>query len=154
MDRDSKDPALKDLQGRIWEEGYRSGQLTGEVFDDVAPALARWRQQGTDVGVFSSGSVLAQKLLFGRSNAGDLTPFLRWHFDTTMGAKNQADSYRRIAAAIELPPPAITFVSDIVRELDAARGAGLRTRLSLRPGNPPQPDGHGHPSINSFDELT
>ncbi len=153
MEQDSKDPALKDLQGQIWEEGYRSGELQGAVFADVAPALRRWRQEGVDVGVFSSGSVLAQKLLFGRSTAGDLTPLLRWHFDTAVGAKTNADSYRRIAAAMKLPPPAITFVSDVVSELDAAREAGLRTVLSLRPGNRPQPSGHRHQEIRTFDQL-
>lgn len=153
MDQDSKDPALKELQGEMWKEGYRSGELTGEVFDDVAPALRRWRRQGIDVGVFSSGSVLAQKLLFERSTAGDLTPLLRWHFDTGAGAKNDPDSYRRIATSMGLDARAVTFVSDVVGELDAARAAGLRTVLSVRPGNRPQPPDHGHPAIHTFDDL-
>jgi enolase-phosphatase E1 len=154
MDQDSKDAALKDLQGRIWEEGYRSGELLGEIFDDVTRALKRWQDLRIGIGVFSSGSVLAQKLLFQYSTAGDLTPFLRWHFDTGTGSKTDAASYAKIAASIGTPPSRITFVSDVVRELDAARVAGLRTALSLRPGNPAQPDGHGHPSIRSFDELS
>jgi enolase-phosphatase E1 len=153
MDQDSKDPALKELQGRMWEEGYRSGELAGEVFDDVVPALNRWQRQGVGVGVFSSGSVLAQKLLFRHSKAGDLTPFIRWHFDTAVGAKTDAGSYARIAASMGILPANVTFVSDVVRELDAARAAGMRTALSLRPGNPVQPDPNGHPAISNFDEL-
>jgi enolase-phosphatase E1 len=154
MERDRKSTSLKELQGRIWEEGYQSGELVGAIFEDVAPALNRWGRQGLDVGIFSSGSVLAQKLLFRHSSAGDLTPLLRWHFDTTVGAKIDTASYRRIASAIELPPSTILFVSDVVQELDAARTAGMRTVLSLRPGNAAQPVGHGHPTIRTFDELT
>jgi enolase-phosphatase E1 len=154
MDRDRKSAALKDLQGRIWEKGYRTGELVGEVFADVAPALARWRQQRVHVGVFSSGSVLAQRLLFRHSTAGDLSGFLRWHFDTTTGGKTEVDSYGRIAATIGIAAAEILFVSDIVRELDAARQAGWRTALSIRPGNAPTPDDHSNAMIRSFDELT
>jgi enolase-phosphatase E1 len=153
MDQDSKDPELKKLQGHMWEEGYRSGELAGEMFEDVPRALKRWREQRIDTGVFSSGSVLAQKLLFRHSTAGDLTPFLKWHFDTSVGVKTDAGSYAKIATLMEAPPPDVTFISDVVRELDAARAAGMRTALSLRPGNPAQPENHGHPRIRSFDEL-
>ena len=153
MDRDRKSQALKELQGRIWEEGYRTGQLVGEVFDDVPLALRRWRDEGISVGIFSSGSVLAQKLLFGHSSAGDLTPFLRWHFDTSVGQKTEAESYQRIASTIGESPSNILFISDVVRELDAARSAGLRTVVCLRPGNAPPPSDHDHSIIRSFDEL-
>lgn len=154
MDRDRKAPALKDLQGRIWEEGYRTGQLVGEVFDDVEPALHRWNQQGIGIGIFSSGSVLAQQLLFRHSSAGDLTPLLRWHFDTSVGAKTDAESYRRIASVLGAPASSILFISDAVRELDAALAAGWRTALCFRPGNAAPPAGHGHSTIQSFDELS
>ena len=153
MDQDSKTPALKELQGQIWEDGYNTGELVGAVFDDVKPALERWVQQGIAVGIFSSGSVLAQKLLFGHSSAGDLTPLLRWHFDTAVGAKNNSDSYTRIAASMGEAPGTVLFVSDIVAELDAARAAGMQTALSIRPGNAAIASGHGHRSISSFDEL-
>jgi enolase-phosphatase E1 len=154
MDRDRKSTPLKDLQGRIWEAGYRTGELVGEVFADVPPALARWHQQRVHVGVFSSGSVLAQRLLFRHSTAGDLTGFLRWHFDTTTGAKTDADTYGRIATTIGIAPASILFVSDVVRELDAARDAGWRTALAIRPGNAPTPAGHDNPTITSFEGLT
>ena len=117
-------------------------------------ALARWRAQRIDVGIFSSGSVLAQQLLFRHSSAGDLTPLLRWHFDTTTGPKTDPESYRRIAAAMGIPAANVLFVSDIAAELDAARTAGMQTRLSIRPGNRPPPLGHGHTEIRTFDELT
>jgi enolase-phosphatase E1 len=153
MDRDRKSTPLKTLQGKIWEEGYQRGELVGEVFADVPPALSRWHAQGAPVGIFSSGSVLAQQLLFRHSSAGDLTPFLRWHFDTTTGKKADSDSYRRIAAAMNMTPQGIVFVSDIVAELDAARDAGLQTRLSIRPGNAPLPPAQGHAVIRTFDEF-
>jgi enolase-phosphatase E1 len=153
MDHDRKSPGLKELQGRIWEEGYTTGELVGEVFDDVPRALHRWRDAGIGVGIFSSGSVLAQKLLFGHSSAGDLTPLLRWHFDTSVGPKSEAESYRRIASIIGEPSSKILFVSDVVRELEAARLAGLQTILCIRPGNAPPPSHHDHSTIRSFDEL-
>ena len=152
MDRDRKSPALKELQGRVWEEGYRNGTLVGQVFDDVPRALARWRDEGIAVGIYSSGSVRAQQWLFRRSAAGDLTPLLSWHFDTAVGAKQDEASYARIAEDVNLPAAAILFVSDVAAELDAARAAGLQTRLIVRPGNAPQPES-GHAIVTSFDEL-
>ena len=154
MDHDRKSTALKSLQGLIWEEGYRGGDLVGEVFADVPAALARWRAQRIDAGIFSSGSVLAQQLLFRHSSAGDLTALLRWHFDTTTGPKTDPESYQRIAAAMRIPVASVVFVSDVAAELDAARTAGMQTRLCIRPGNGPPPPGHGHAEIRTFDELT
>ena len=154
MDHDRKSPALKELQGRIWEEGYRTGALAGEVFDDVAPALRRWRDRGIETAIFSSGSVLAQQLLFGYSSAGDLGPLLRFHFDTAVGPKTEAASYRRIASAIGTPPQEVVFVSDVVRELDAARAAGMQTVLCMRPGHSAPAAEHGHRIVRTFDELT
>jgi enolase-phosphatase E1 len=152
MDRDRKSPALKDLQGRIWEEGYRNGTLVGEVFEDVPVALARWREAGVPVGIYSSGSVRAQQWLFRRSTAGDLTPLLSWHFDTAVGAKQDPASYTRIAEDVNVAPAEILFVSDVGAELDAARGAGLRTALIVRPGNAPQRD-TGHRIIATLLDL-
>ena len=134
MDQDRKSTGLKSLQGKIWEEGYRTGELRGEVYPDVPPAFERWREQGKKICIYSSGSVLAQKLLFSNSTAGDLTPFIEAHFDTTTGPKKEAESYRKIAAALSLPPSAIVFFSDVVAELDAARAAGMKTGLCVRDG--------------------
>ena len=135
MDQDRKSTGLKSLQGKIWEEGYRSGELRGEVYPDVLPALESWRQQGMKICIYSSGSVLAQKLLFSRSTAGDLTPFIDAYFDTTTGPKKETESYRKIAKALSLDPPAIVFFSDVVAELDAAREAGMKTGLCVREGS-------------------
>jgi enolase-phosphatase E1 len=152
MDRDRKSPALKELQGRIWKDGYVSGELIGEVFPDIPVALERWHRLGIPVGIFSSGSVLAQRLLFRHSSFGDLTSLLRWHFDTAVGAKGEAESYQRIASTVGVSPEQILFVSDSVREVDAARAAGMQTRLSERPGNAVSPK-HDHPVVRSFDEI-
>ena len=153
MDHDSKSTPLKEVQGRIWEDGYRRGELTGEVFADVPDAFARWRARGLAIAIFSSGSVLAQQLLFRHSSAGDLTRFLDAYFDTTTGAKTDSASYRRIAGSLHVPADAVLFVSDSVRELDAAREAGLETRIALRPDNPAQPDGHHHDPVADFNDL-
>jgi enolase-phosphatase E1 len=152
IDRDSKSTELKELQGRIWEDGYRTGALAGQVFEDVPRALAQWRDRGEPVGIYSSGSVRAQQWLFRTCAAGDLTPLIRWHFDTAVGAKQDPASYARIAEIVAIPSAQIVFVSDVVRELDAARAAGMQTILSLRPGNPPQPP-HQHRVVRSFDQI-
>jgi enolase-phosphatase E1 len=152
MDRDRKSTALKSLQGKIWKAGFEAGVLVGTVFPDVPEALARWSRRAK-VAVYSSGSVEAQRLLFGHSSAGDLTPYLSGYFDTRVGSKTSAESYRAIAAAADVPTREILFVSDAVRELDAAREAGCLTRLSLREGNPPVADANGHAEIRSFAEI-
>lgn len=153
MERDRKSTGLKALQGRIWEEGYLSGALRGNVYDDVRPAFERWRAHGRAVAIFSSGSVLAQRLLFGHSTAGDLTPFLRAYFDTTTGPKVESASYARIVAALGQQPADVLFVSDVERELDAAHAAGLATALCLRPGRP-EIARPGHVVIRTFDEIS
>jgi enolase-phosphatase E1 len=151
MDRDRKSTALKSLQGRIWKGGYRSGALESHVYADVRPALERWRAQGRSVAIFSSGSVLAQRLLFENTAEGDLTPLIHGYFDTTTGPKGAADSYRRIAEALGVAPAAVLFVSDVPAELDAARGAGMSTALCVRDGGaPPATD---HPVRRTFDEI-
>ena len=151
MDQDRKLTALKALQGRIWEGGFASGELRGQVYPDVPAALRRWTAGGRKVAIFSSGSVLAQKLLFANSDQGDLTPMLSGYFDTTTGAKADARSYRKIAQALGEPPEAGLFVSDVVAELDAARDAGFATALSVR--TPPGPAANGHRAVSSFDGL-
>jgi len=152
MDRDRKSTPLKSLQGKIWREGYESGELLSQVFGDVPPALKRWHDQGKRIYIYSSGSVLAQKLLFAHTVAGDLTPLLNGYFDTTIGAKQEAESYRRIAASIQQSPETILFVSDVIAELNAASTAGMQCALSLRAGNHPQPS-NLFPSVGSFAEL-
>jgi enolase-phosphatase E1 len=153
MARDRKSPGLKALQGLIWEEGYQAGELHGLVWDDVPAALKRWQAAGRRVAIYSSGSELAQRRLFGSTNHGDLTPFIAAFFDTTVGAKVEAASYVRIAAALDCRSGEITFVSDVTAELRAASEAGCQTVLSTRPGNPPQPEAAAFRAIQSFDEL-
>lgn len=150
--RDSKITPLKTLQGKIWEEGFRSGDLKGEVYPDVAPAFNRWREQGRRIAIFSSGSVLAQKLLFTNSTVGDLSALLEAYFDTTTGPKRESSSYQRIATALGIPAERLLFISDVEAELDAARAAHLHTVHSLRPGIAP-PRKPAHPAIHTFDEL-
>jgi enolase-phosphatase E1 len=153
MDRDRKSPGLKSLQGLVWEAGYRAGLLQGAVFDDVPRAMASWRRAGIDVAIYSSGSVLAQRLLFGSTRFGDLTGSISAFFDTAVGPKTSPDSYRRIADALKRRPSEILFVSDIAAELDAARTAGYQVTLSIRPGNPSQQVIAGVSVVHSFDEI-
>jgi enolase-phosphatase E1 len=153
MDRDRKSPALKQLQGWIWERGYRDGKLHGDVFADAARAIRRWRAAGLDVAIYSSGSVLAQKLLFATTPDGDLTSSIQAFFDTAVGAKSARESYARVAQELNRPAPTIVFVSDVSAELTAARSAGRQVILSIREGNPPQPDADRFDAIHSLDEL-
>lgn len=130
--RDSKCTPLKALQGKIWQQGYASGELKGEVYPDVPVAFERWKRQGKKICIYSSGSVLAQRLLFGSVATGDLTPYISAFFDTQVGAKAEAESYRKITAAISCEPRQILFVSDAVKEIDAARTAGMQALLCER----------------------
>ena len=153
MDQDRKTTPLKSLQGKIWDDGYRTGELRSQVFADVAPAFRRWNEQGKRISIYSSGSVLAQKLLFANTDAGDLTQFIDRYFDTNIGAKKDSESYRRIVEALELDPSSVLFLSDVSDELDAAATAGLHTLLCVRPGNNPQQSATAHAIIRTFDEV-
>jgi len=157
IDEDRKHIALKALQGMLWEDGYRSGELIAHTYPDAVEALARWRDAGHRLAVYSSGSVAAQKLFFGNSNAGDLTPLFSAFFDTEVGHKREAESYRSIAKALKHRPKDILFLSDAIEELDAARDAGMRTVLIDRREDYPEPRTgdaiHGHARAESFAEL-
>jgi enolase-phosphatase E1 len=133
--QDRKVTALKELQGHIWRHGYESGDFTGHVYADAAKVLRQWAKDGMRLYVYSSGSVDAQKLLFGFSDAGDLTALFQGYFDTRVGHKKQPDSYRRIAAEIGLLPAEILFLSDVAEELDAAAAAGMQTVQLVRENN-------------------
>jgi enolase-phosphatase E1 len=153
MDEDRKSPALKSIQGKIWKEGYASGQLKSTVFADVPSAFERWHRGGRRIAIYSSGSVLAQRLLFQHSQVGDLTRWIEAYFDTATGAKIEAASYSRIAQELGVETEEILFLSDSPPELDAAALAGLDVRLAIRPGNRPTARPVHHLSIHSFDEL-
>lgn len=133
IDEDKKVTPLKLLQGMIWERGYREGDYTGHVYQDAAEKLKEWHQQGIKLYVYSSGSVPAQKLLFGHSDCGDMTPLFSGYFDTRTGNKREADSYKAIAKEIGLPANEILFLSDIAEELQAAKSAGMQTVQLVRP---------------------
>lgn len=134
IDEDRKVTPLKNLQGMIWQEGYRNGDFTGHVYADAVQRLRAWHAATVRLYVFSSGSVQAQKLLFSYSDYGDLTPLFSGYFDTTSGNKREPAAYATIAAAIGLPPQEILFLSDMVEELDAASMAGMQTCQLVRDG--------------------
>jgi len=132
MAKDSKCTPLKLLQGKIWKEGYANGELHGEVYSDVPVAFERWRRQKKIICIYSSGSVLAQQLLFRSTESGDLTSHISVFFDTRVGAKTEKESYRKIAASFPHPPQHFLFISDAVKEIEAARAAGMQALLCLR----------------------
>lgn len=157
IDQDRKHTALKALQGMLWREGYERGDYRAQVYPDAAEALQRWHEAGYSLAVYSSGSVAAQKLLFHYSEAGDLRPVFSTYFDTEVGHKRSADSYRLIADSLNHRPEDIVFLSDVVEELDAARDAGLRTVMLDRREDYPQPRTgeatHGHVRVESFADI-
>ncbi len=151
IDADQKITPLKALQGMIWEAGYRNGDFQGHVYDDAVRRLRAWKDQGIALYVFSSGSVHAQKLLFGYSACGDLTPLFSGYFDTTIGAKRETDAYQHIVRSLGLPAGEILFLSDIREELDAAQAVGLRTCWLVRAGT--LPTNTPHPVARDFSEI-
>jgi enolase-phosphatase E1 len=152
MDRDSDSIALKRLKGKIWEAGFESGDLKGILFEDVPRAFTHWSPQAL-IAIYSAGSAAAQRVLFGRSIFGDLTGSISAYFDTRVGPKVEAASYAAIAEEMRLKPQQVCFLSDTVRELDAARLAGMETRLVCREGNIVADTG-GHVSIQSLDDIS
>ena len=157
IDADRKHTALKALQGMIWEAGYRNGDYTAHLYPEVADVLRHWHAAGLPLYVYSSGSVAAQKLFFGFSDAGDLGALFAGYFDTEIGGKREADSYRRITAALGVAPAQILFLSDVVQELDAAREAGLDTVLLDRLDDYPTPRSgeaaNGHTRVTDFTQI-
>jgi enolase-phosphatase E1 len=158
IDEDRKHTALKALQGLMWTDGYRRADFTAHVYPDAVDGLRRWHDAGHPLAVYSSGSVPAQRMFFGHSDAGDLLPLFEAFFDTEVGGKREAASYARIATELGREPDSILFLSDVVAELDAAREAGLRTVLVDRLEDYPQPrigDAcNGHVRVESFDAIT
>ena len=149
MAEDAKVTPLKTLQGLIWQTGFADGRLKGHLWPDVAPCLRAWAKAGLRLAVYSSGSVGAQRLLFGHSEAGDLTPLFAGFFDTKVGGKRDAASYAAIAAGLGLPPGGILFLSDVAEELDAAAASGLRTCQLVRAADGTAPSGR-HPEAPDF----
>ena len=145
IDEDRKITPLKTLQGMIWDAGFKDGAFKGHVYPDAVAGLKRWHAAGLKLYVFSSGSVAAQKLIFGFSEAGDLTPLFAGYFDTTTGSKREGVAYTRIAEAIGLPTGDVLFLSDVAAETDAAKAAGMQALLIDRGG--------GAADITSFDEI-
>jgi enolase-phosphatase E1 len=153
IDNDRKSTPLKSIQGMIWQNGYENGELQSPVFDDVPSAFKRWKDGGKAIAIYSSGSMLAQKLLFKHTDHSDLTEFIDSYFDTNIGHKRETESYRAIAEEMNTNAGEILFVSDVLAELDAAQKAGMQTALAIREGNAEITGEHSHPVIHSFGEL-
>ncbi len=151
IDADKKLTPLKALQGMIWQAGYRNGDFTGHVYPDAVAQLRAWHGAGLDLYVYSSGSVQAQKLLFGYSDAGDLTPLFSGYFDTRVGPKREVTSYQAISQRMGLPGNQILFLSDIVEELDAAKAAGMDTVQLVRDGE--TGGAPRHPQVRDFNAI-
>ncbi|MDH5358981.1 MAG: acireductone synthase [Gammaproteobacteria bacterium] len=151
IDEDKKVTALKSLQGLIWEHGYANADFTGHIYADAAEQLQVWHKQGLRLCVYSSGSVHAQKLLFAHTDYGDLTPLFADYFDTHIGHKREAESYRKIYRQLQLPADECLFLSDIKEELDAASEAGMHTAWLVR-DNTPQQD-TTHLQVGSFEQI-
>jgi enolase-phosphatase E1 len=157
IDQDRKHTALKALQGMVWEDGYERGELKGPIYPDAVAAMKAWSAAGHSIHVYSSGSVLAQKLLLRHSTAGDLAPLVSSWFDTEIGGKREAGSYEHIADRVGRSPAAPLFLSDIVEELDAARSAGFATVLIDRLADHPRPrrgdELRGHRRAESLSDI-
>ena len=151
IEQDQKVTPLKALQGLIWEAGYEQGDFHGHLYEDAARMLKVWASQGLKLYVFSSGSIKAQKLLFGHTEEGDLSPLFSDFFDTRIGSKQDPEAYRAIARATRQPASSILFLSDIGTELDAARAAGMATTQLIRENQPTHSEQHA--VAKTFDDI-
>ncbi|KAF7035049.1 hypothetical protein CFC21_045980 [Triticum aestivum] len=156
IDADRKLTALKQLQGRVWRRGFKSGEIKGEVYNDVVQALAEWDTKGIKSYIYSSGSREAQRLIFGNTaDHGDLRRYLSAFFDTNVGGKKESRSYYEIWQTLGVDSPSqILFLTDVYQEATAARDAGLKVLISIRPGNAPLPEDHGFQTITSFAQIS
>ena len=150
--RDSKFTPLKSLQGKIWQQGYASGELKGQVYPDVPAAFERWKRKGKIIGIYSSGSVLAQQLLFRTTPSGDLTPYISAFFDTRVGAKTEPESYQRIADSVAFRPEQFLFISDAMKEIEATRSSGMQALLCERDLQSSGPES-GQKMIHDFEGV-
>ncbi|MCP5206340.1 MAG: acireductone synthase [Hahellaceae bacterium] len=148
---DKKITPLKALQGMIWKSGYENGDYVGHIYDDAYQSLTAWHRQGVPLYVYSSGSIAAQRLLFGHTAHGDLNPLFTGNFDTLTGGKKEVASYLKIADAIGQDPASVLFLSDIVDELDAAKSAGMKTCWLLRDGA--VSGAVKHPVVTAFSQI-
>jgi enolase-phosphatase E1 len=153
MSTDSKATGLKQLQGMVWQNGFESGALRAELFADVLPALEQWKASGLDLRIYSSGSVLAQRMFFKYTTLGDLTDLFSAYYDTTIGTKRESESYSRIATESQYDPSEIVFVTDVHAELIAASQAGMQVVASVRPNNVPLPSEFAGLTITSFSQV-
>ncbi|MDD9893560.1 MAG: acireductone synthase [Gammaproteobacteria bacterium] len=154
IEEDKKIGPLKALQGMIWAQGYRQGELEGHVYDDAAKLLQQWHSQGVKLYVYSSGSVKAQQLIYGHSNHGDLTPLFSGYFDTRIGHKRETSSYEIIRDALGGDASTQLFLSDITEELDAAAAAGMHTALLVRGDSEVSNSQHSpHADFSSVDTM-
>jgi enolase-phosphatase E1 len=151
IDEDKKITPLKTLQGMIWEAGYKNADYTGHVYEDAVENLKKWHAHDVKLYVFSSGSVYAQKLIYGYSGAGDLTPLFSGYFDTRIGSKREVGAYQHIVKEVGEPAESILFLSDIKEELDAAKDAGMQTVWLVREGV--VDSNAAHKSVSNFDEI-
>ena len=156
IEQDLKKTPLKELQGEVWAYGYEQGHFKGHLYQDAFEQLSWWQQQGLALGIYSSGSVKAQKLLFSHSDYGDLTPLFSQYYDTKIGHKREVQAYQAIVQdllekGVIKHPEEVLFLSDVVAELDAAQAAGLHTAELRRDQQKGSAD---HPSVSSFNQLT
>lgn len=132
IDLKSDAPPLMYLEDFVWEEGYRSGKLHGEVYPEMPEVMAKWKSMGLDICTFSSGSVFSQQLIFGSTKYGDLMPLIKGYFDTSIGSKTASRSYSLIAEILKVKPDEILYFSASVSELIAAAKAGVNVVLMER----------------------
>jgi len=152
MKEDSKATGLKALQGMVWRKGFNNGELKGHIYNDVPDAFNRWKKSGITIAIYSSGSILAQKIYFANTIFGNLGTLISNHFDTTSGPKRISSSYKNITNILNAKAGDILFLSDVTEELDAAKAAGMATGLLIRPGNKPAGN-NDHPAYDDFNTL-
>ena len=147
---DRKSKPLKEIQGKIWRDGYESGELKSIIYADVKLFFEKLKELDKKIYIYSSGSVEAQKLIFKYSKLGDLSIYIHDYFDTNIGGKKEPESYSKILANINIPAKELVFFTDVKEEADAASYNKIKSYIMNRPGNKKQVP-HTYDILDTFE---
>lgn len=153
----SQKAVIESIENMIWHDGYESGKLKAQIFDDVYSALDKWKmQQFVKFYSYAVAKPRGQKLFLKSTIKGDLTKYFNNYFDATGAVEGDVRHYKQmLGLLLERRPEKVVVFTDNPNEARAAIGAGMRSILVLRSGNDPirQEDLDELIHVRSFNEI-